>query len=300
MDISQNKSHKYICIKCNYKTDNKTDFNKHILTRKHNNTTKYNENIAKNVNKFICDCGKGYPFRSSLYNHKKKCTFIKNEEETSIIKKEDKTETNEELKELVCKLITENNEIKNTILKENRELRAQVSELIPKVGNNNNNTLNQKFNIQVFLNEKCKDAINMNDFVKSIEISSENLDFTKQKGLAEGLSNAIVENMNKLSVYQRPMHCTDTKRETLYIKDENTWSKDNSKEKLKKAIKSASSKNYKALQKWREKNPDFMENDDKKDYFVHVISAIGKSTDSIDDKIIKNLCKETYVKSINE
>ena len=300
MDISQNKSYKYICIKCNYKTDNKTDFNKHILTLKHNNTTKYNENIAKNANKFICNCGKMYPFRSSLYNHKKKCTFIeKKEEETGlIVKNDEKSENNEELKKLVCKLITENNEIRNTILKENSELRAQVSELIPKIGSNN--TLNQKFNIQVFLNEKCKNAINMNDFVKSIEISSENLDFTKQKGLAEGLSNAIVENMNKLSVYQRPMHCTDTKRETLYIKDDNNWSKDGAKEKLKKAIKSASSKNYKALQKWRENNPDFMQNDDKKDYFVHVISAIGKSTDSIDDKIIKNLCKETYVKSINE
>ena len=297
MDISQNKSHKYICIKCNYKTDNKTDFNKHILTRKHNNTTKYNENVAKNANKFICDCGKTYPFRSSLYNHKKKCTFIKNEEETSIVKKEN----NEELKELVCKLIRENNEIKNTVLKENQELRAQVNELIPKVGNNNNNnTLNQKFNIQVFLNEKCKDALNMNDFINSIEISSENLDFTKQKGLTEGLSNAILEHMNKLSVYERPLHCTDTKRETLYIKDEDNWSKDNSKEKLKKAIKRASNKNYKALAKWKEKNPDFLENDDKKDYFVHVISEIGKPTDKIDDKIIKKLCKETYVKSINE
>jgi len=291
-DLSQNY---YYCNKCEYKCSKKNDFDKHLLTIKHNA-----QKCSQKVATFNCDCGKTYQHKQSLIRHKDKCTFIeKKEEETGlIVKNDEKSENNEELKKLVCKLITENNEIRNTILKENSELRAQVSELIPKVGSNN--TLNQKFNIQVFLNEKCKNAINMNDFVKSIEISSENLDFTKQKGLAEGLSNAIVENMNKLSVYQRPMHCTDTKRETLYIKDENTWSKENSKEKLKKAIKSASSKNYKALQKWRDNNPDFMQNDDKKDYFVHVISAIGKSTDSIDDKIIKNLCKETYVKSINE
>jgi hypothetical protein len=136
----------------------------------------------------------------------------------------------------------------------------------------------------------------MNDFVKSIEISSENLDFTKQKGLAEGLSNAIVENMNKLSVYQRPMHCTDTKRETLYIKDDNNWSKDGAKEKLKNVINKASSKNYNALMEWKTLNPDFMNNEVKTDYFTKTISTIGKATSSIDDKVIKLLCKEIYVK----
>jgi hypothetical protein len=309
MEKSQKKSHKFICEKCCYKTDNKSDYNKHILTLKHKNTTKYNINVA-NVAKpeimlnkqFICECGKAYPFRASLYNHKKKCTFIKcidenKSQESLTILEEDNN--NNELKDLVCKLITENNEIKNTILKENMELRETINELIPKVGNNNK-TLNQKFNIQVFLNEKCKDAINMSDFVKSIEVSLQQLDFTKQNGLAHGLSKTIMDNMNKLSIYERPLHCTDIKRETLYIKDENEWIKDNNKEKIKKAINKASGKNYNALQEWKNINPDFLNNDSKTDYFTKTITTIGKSTETISEKIIKNICKETYVKDITE
>ena len=182
-------------------------------------------------------------------------------------------------------------------MKENNELRAQVSELIPKVGNNNNTiNNNQKFNINIFLNEQCKDALNMNEFIKSIEISLEQLDYTKKNGLALGLSNAILENMNKLSLYERPMHCTDIKRETLYIKEEDKWTKDENKEKIKNAIKKASGKNYNALQNWKVKNPDFTDNDLKQDDFTNMVSTIGNLSEEIDNRIIKSLCKETYIK----
>ena len=136
----------------------------------------------------------------------------------------------------------------------------------------------------------------MSDFIKSLHITIDQLDFTKQNGLAQGLSKSIIDNMSKLSIYQRPMHCTDTKRETLYIKDDNNWSKDGSKEKLKNVINKASSKNYNALMEWKTLNPDFMNNEDKTDYFTKTISTIGKPTSSIDDKVIKLLCKEIYVK----
>jgi len=186
------------------------------------------------------------------------------------------------------------------MFKENTELRQQITELIPKIGNNNNsnshNNIKQKFNIQIFLNEQCKDAINMKDFIKSIQVSLEQLDLTKSKGLADGLSTAIIENMNKLSVYERPVHCTDVKRETLYIKEDNTWEKDKDKTKIKKAIKKASGKNFEALQDWIKKNPDYMNDDKKQDYFVRALSAIGKTSDNVDEKIIKKLCNETYVK----
>ena len=291
----------FCCEKCNYNTSSKKDFNKHLLTLKHKNGINDNKK-SKNNNSFICEtCNKEYCYLSGLFRHKKKCDFISNkikientfDDNNTIDSSNNKLELTNDL---IMKILNDNQEMRNIIVKQ----QEQISELIPKVGNNNNNTQNNKFNIQVFLNEQCKDAINMSDFIKSLHITIDQLDFTKQNGLAQGLSKSIIDNMSKLSIYQRPMHCTDTKRETLYIKDDNNWSKDGAKEKLKKAIKSASSKNYKALQKWRDNNPDFMQNDDKKDYFVHVISAIGKSTDSIDDKIIKNLCKETYVKSINE
>ena len=303
-DLGQKSHENFCCVKCNFNTSHKSKYDRHILTRKHKMLTNPDEKSHEPF--FVCECGKKYKHRQSLSVHKKKCTFNNDNNQIIEYNQDVTSNDNKELKGLVCKLITENNEIKNTIIKEhnelikeNKELRAQVSELIPKVGNNNttnNIQNNNKLSINVFLNEKCKDAINMKDFIKSIEISLEHLDFTNKKGLADGLSKSIIDNMNKLSVYERPLHCTDIKRETLYIKDDNEWSKDSSREKIKHAIKKASSKNYNALQEWKTENPDFMENDLKQEYFTKTITTIGKSVENIDTKVIKNLCKETYVK----
>ena len=135
----------------------------------------------------------------------------------------------------------------------------------------------------------------MNEFVKSLEISIDQLDFTKSKGLVSGLSNAILENMNKLDVYKRPLHCSDLKRETIYIKDDNIWEKDNSREKIKNAIKDVSNKQYQALQKWIEENPDYKDDERKQEYFAKTISVIGKDDENNDEKIIKYLCSNTYL-----
>ena len=288
---------KYFCIFCNYGTSKKTDYNRHILTDKHKMLTNVDLKNEKNEKKlFTCDCGKKYKHRQSLSIHKKKCIFLN--KNTSLITFENKEEIIE-LKEDNKELKENNKELKfmiKELIKENTKQQEQISELIPKIGNNNTINNNQKFNINVFLNEKCKDAINMTDFIKSIEVSIKELNFTKQNGLAIGLSKTIIDNMSKLSVFERPIHCTDVKRETLYIKDENEWSKDVSKEKIKKAIKKASTKNYNALQEWKEKNPDFLSNDLKTDYFTNTIRIIGETNDNTEEKIIKNLCKETYIK----
>lgn len=319
----------YKCEKCNFNTCNKKDLNRHLSTSKHKilqNTTEIspkNENCDIKV--YLCVCGKKYKHHSSLWTHKKKCKFFNDDKNTDpnadpnakneviIYKSNENNGDNgdsgdrEELRDLVCKLITENNEIKkslmkehNELIKENKILRNQISELIPKVGNNNNNTHNNKFNIQVFLNEKCRDAVNMSDFIKSIEVSLQQLDFTKENGLANGLSRTIIDNMNKLSLYERPLHCTDVKRETLYIKDDDVWEKDQTREKIKNVIKTASSKNYSALQEWKDDNPGFMDHEEKTEYFTQTIITLGNSSDTIDDKVIKSICKETYVKEISD
>jgi hypothetical protein len=193
-------------------------------------------------------------------------------------------------------MINENKELRN----QNQELTNTIKELVPQIGNNNtnnsHNTTNNQFSINVFLNEQCKDAINMSDFIKSIEVSLEQLDFTKTNGLEKGISNVIMENMSKLSLYERPVHCTDTKRETLYIKDNDTWEKDKNKEKIKQVIKKTSNKNYTALTNWTKENPDFMEDDEKQMFYAKAMSKLGKPMDGIDDKIVKKICNETYVK----
>ena len=288
----------YYCEKCDYYAKRIDSIKRHLLTCKHSKNVQATEKVEKGGkggnNEFQCDkCCKIYLSKSGLWRHKSTCNIIGNNN-TCLIEIEDKKE--------MLELKEDNKELKNMIkelIKENAKHQLQIGELIPKIGNNNNitNIQNNKFNINVFLNTHCKDAINISDFIKSLHITIEQLDFTNKKGLADGLSKSIMENMNKLSIYKRPMHCTDTKRETLYIKDDDNWSKDINKEKIKHVINKASSKNYNALMEWKKLNPDFMNNEDKTDYFTKTISTIGKPSSSIDEKVIKNLCKDTYVKS---
>ena len=272
------------CKICNYITSKKSNYNKHLLTAKHKNLHNTDKNVAK-VASFNCLCGKSYKHRQSLYTHQSKCMF-KN-------------------KESVCENLSENlsqnlsQEFVLDVIKKQQdqitELTNTIKEMAPLINSNTFNN-NQKFNINVFLNEQCKNAINMSDFIKSLKVNLEELDIIKENGLAEGISKTIINNMSKLSIYERPLHCTDIKRETLYIKEHDNWSKDNNKEKIKEAIKKTSSKNYSALQEWKESNPDYMNNEDKTDYFTKTVSTLGKLNTNIDTKIIKNICKETYVK----
>jgi len=296
MTISDKKSQiipknpkKFNCDLCDYNTFNKKDYNKHLQTLKHkklsnSDTIVTNSDINGDKSQIIifeCICGKKYKYRQGLSHHKSKCMFKDKESITQNL-------SQEFVLDVIKKQQDQITELTNTI--------KNMAPLINSNITNNTQNNNQKFNINVFLNEQCKDAINMSDFIKSLHITIEQLDFTKQNGLVQGLSKSIIENMNKLSIYERPMHCTDSKRETLYIKEDNEWKKDINKEKIKGAIKKASSKNFNALMDWKTLNPDYMNNEDKTDYFTKTISTIGKSSESIDEKVIKNLCKETYVK----
>ena len=292
----------FYCKICDYKCFKKYHFDRHLSTVKHikfqNDDQKMTNDDQKGqkglLTLFRCECGKKYKYKQGLCVHKKKCNFIL--EECSDISNNQLTLSND----VVLKLLNDNKELKDIIVQQQNQLlkqQEQFSELIPKIGNTNNTiNNNQKFNINVFLNEQCKDAINLSDFIKSLQVTLEQLDFTKQNGLADGISKTIIDNMSKLSIYERPMHCTDIKRETLYIKEDNVWSKEKTKDKVKNIIKKTSSKNYNALMDWKTLNPDYMNNEDKTDYFTKTISTIGKSTDAIDEKVIKKLCKETYLK----
>ena len=286
---SQNNVYKYVCEKCNFNTSRKSHYEKHLLTDKH----KYllNNDAVATKKKYVCDCGKEYNYRQSLYNHRKTCKGEK--KENIIIQSENK----DEMKELVFKLISENQELKNTVLQENKELRKQISELIPKVGNTINSNNKQKFNINVFLNEKCKDAISMDEFIDKIEVSMKNLLTTKEKGQVYGISNIIMENMNKLSLYERPLHCTDKKRETLYVKN-NEWEKDDSKEHINKALKKVESKQLKNLNVWLEEHPNYMNNHVEQEEFAKLMSECGKSIDDGREKIIKKLCDNVYIEKV--
>ena len=276
---SQNVAiNKYKCDKCDYYTCNKFDYNKHLETDKHKmilKDSKKSQNVA--TDGFTCDCGKTYKHHSNLCRHKKICKYNNgtshHDNQLAIL-----VENNIDYKQVIHKLIEENGKLveqNNKLSEQNNKLLDTVSDLVPKIGNNNtitnnNITNNNNFNIQIFLNEDCKDAISMIDFVKSLEISLENLITTKKKGLAEGITNIFIESMNKLPITQRPMHCTDAKRETLYIKNDK-WEKDEDKTMIKEAIKNVSKKQVQNIHKFKEAKPNYMQNDNEKEEFIYIV-----------------------------
>lgn len=289
-NISPKNPKIFSCVFCDFVSSNKKDFGRHLSTLKHKNRQKDTNDTKKPQQKpqtcYECRiCNKAYKYSSGLYRHKKRCI---SDENTHINSNDILNNQLALSKELIMNVVKEQqNQIK--------ELTDTIKELIPKVGNNITTT-NQKFNIQVFLNEKCKDAISMSDFIKSIEVSLQQLDYTKHNGLVNGLSNVIIENINKLGFYQRPIYCTDIKRESLYIKEANSWEKDINKEKIKRAIKDVSTKQFFALSKWTKENPDFQNNENKQDYYTHTLVAIANNKENNEDKIIKKLCTSIYIK----
>jgi len=294
MEVPKNQK-KYNCEKCNYHTNGKKDFDKHLLTAKHKKqhwTKDLQQEV--NLNEFLCECGKIYNHRASLFNHKKKCYFI----EEKSPENDKKTIIGSINEETIINLIQENKDIKQMLYVQN-ETTNKLIDIIPKVNNNttNNNTINnnQKFNINIFLNEKCKDAIDIKEFISQIQLTLENLDFSRTQGLEAGLTNVIIENMNKLSLYERPIHCTDTKRETLYNKDDDKWEKDKDKTKIKESLKSLNKNHFKLIKQWLDNNPDYMEDNNKQAYFAKILKTCGAKLN--DEKIIKKICTSNYIKN---
>jgi hypothetical protein len=264
--------------------------------------TNVDNKSVKNSPKFKCECGKEYNHRQSLSVHKKKCIIDNNKEE-----KED-FEYNI-TPELIIEIIKQNQELQ----KQNNELQKQMFEVIKNGTNNNNNTNNNNtnnshnktFNLQFFLNETCKDAMNIMDFVDSIKIQLSDLEKVGKNGFVEGISNIIVKNLNSLDETKRPVHCTDSKREVMYVKDENKWEKENETNvKLRKAIKNVAHKNSKMLSEYRKKHPDCLKSTSKvsDQYNKLVFEALGGKGDNDsekEDKIIKNIAKEVTINKDN-
>jgi hypothetical protein len=274
----------FVCETCDFKCSKKSNYDKHLNTSKHQNRTNLNDLEQKEEKKcHICKyCQKTYNARNSLWYHQQKC-----------IPKEIITngETND--KDLIMMLIKDNSELKNLMIKV----------LENGTNNNSNNTINshnKAFNLNLFLNETCKDAMNIMDFVDSIQYQLADLEKMGEIGYVEGLSNIIVKNLNALDVTQRPVHCTDKKRETIYIKDQDKWEKDEDKNKIRKAIKRAALKNARLIQKFKENHPDYMEYHSKYSTQYHklIIESFGGSGDNDvekEDKIISNISKNIVV-----
>ena len=288
----------FTCNNCHFKCSKYSDWCRHITTRKHimndERITKDDVFTPKNANcckKFVCECGKHYIHRQGLWKHKQICKSTQSEKPTDESKSEVKLLTN-----LVMDVIKQNQEITNKIID------------ICKTGQNNNsishsniNSHNKTFNLQFFLNETCKDAMNIMDFVDSINLQLSDLESVGKLGYVEGISKIIVNNLNAMDVHKRPVHCADKKREVLYIKDDNKWEKeDDTKQKIRKAIKRVAAKNQHLIPKFKEAHPDCGKYNSKfsDQYNKIIVESMGGSGDNDlekEDKIIKNISKNVVI-----
>jgi len=295
-DIKMPKNaEKLICDFCNFKCFKLSNYTKHLLTLKHKNNDKKMTNNDKKMpknaeisNTFTCICGNSYKYRQGLHSHKKKCLTV-NE------KINNKEDTNG--KELIFKLLQQNNQLQNQIFEMCKE------KTITNINNTGAhiNSHNKAFNLQFFLNETCKDAMNIMDFIDSIKLQLSDLENVGKLGYVEGISNIITTNLKALDITQRPIHCADKKREVIYIKDENKWEKeDDQKNKLKKVIHRVACKNQRLIPKFKEEHPDCLKSSSKfsDQYNKIIVESMGGSGDNDKEKeikIIKNISKQVLI-----
>jgi len=308
------KTPNFFCEKCAFTSSNKKDYGRHLRTRKHINNAELNQiepKLPQKTQLHNCSqCNKTYSNKSSLWYHKQKCTITIQEnlyEPTNTFTPELFIEILKENKEIQNVLIEQNKELQNRLLEQNEELHKQIIELASKpsnsiTNNTNNTTNNTQFNLNFFLNETCKDAMNITDFVNSLQVQIADLEKTGKLGYVEGISGIFLRGLRELDYTMRPIHCTDLKRETVYVKNENSWEKDDDeKAKLKLAIQRIARKNMKTLPKWQQENPDFRILDTKEndDYLKIALNSLGGQNDEEHEKyvekIMRNVLKEVVI-----
>ena len=297
---------KYECKACVFFCSRSCDWERHIITKKHKIRT---NNRDKSDNSISCECGKKYKHASSLWNHKKKCNFLVCEE-VNESKKIDKKEIS---MGLIKELIKENVDLRNLLVEQNEKIDIQSDKLneqntmlsdIQKKDNvtiNQNNTQNNKFSINMFLNEKCKDAINFTDFIERIEITYDDLINNAQLGFAGGISKILMDNLKQFNLYERPIHYTDIKREIMYIRDEDKWQKDDTDQKIEDGIKEVSRKSIGSLLKWKQENPEYSNVDSdfsNKCIEIQQQSSAGMNKNSY-PKIKTKIAKENIIHKEN-
>lgn len=284
--VSKEKK-QYFCELCDYKCDRKFLMKQHESTKKHQRA--YNaQKCSKKYARHLCSCGRSYKHIQSYHRHVKTC---KDQKHNDIIEKTNDNSNNEELKNIITTLIQQN----QSILLENTEMRKMVKDIIPKIGNNITN-INTQFNIKVFLNETCKDALNLTDFVNTLKLEIDDLNNTRNTGYVNGIANIFLKGLSALDVHERPIHCSDLKREVIYVKDNNIWEKEEeSKPKIRSAISTITKKQINAIKEWENENYGWQKTDKGVNEYCELVKEVTAQGDDTDNKIIKCIAKNVII-----
>lgn len=294
-DLGQKGRQLFSCLNCDFNTYKKNHYTRHLETIKHKKRSILMEtnDLGQKGHLFECECGISYKHKPSLYKHKKKCDY----NDTQLSLKEEGIN----YKEIINELINQNKAFQNTIIEQNKKIieLAEKPVIINNTNNTNNttntnNTNNQNLNINLFLNENCKDAIHIDDFVKQIVVSLNDLLFIKDKGIVKGLANIINNNLNELPLYKRPIWCSDKKRKKIFIK-ELDWSEDINNVKTKQAIDGITRIQSKNIVKYKEKYPNYMDTEHGKEKFINFVKKNTESTKDKEDNIINNIIDNIYL-----
>ena len=275
------------CDVCNYLTSHKNDYNRHLLTRKHNLRTilERKKPISK-PDQYTCECGRSYTKRNSLWYHKKKCPEINKIPE---ICKENTTDFSSNV---VLEVLKDNKKLHELV----SEQQKQIMELAKQPRMNINNG---RFNLNFFLNEQCKNAMTLADFVNSLTVQLNDLEYTKTNGIAQGIREVFMNGLKQLDMYERPIHCTDQKRNTMYIKEKDEWEKDKEYEKLKDSIVALNKKHIAAIKAWEAAHPDWEKNDILTDEYIKIVQSVTNNIDNPENLIIKQVAKEVTIDKID-
>jgi hypothetical protein len=293
----------FYCEVCDFKCIKKGDWSRHIARPKHifneeriQTNTKKTSKTSKHT-QYVCECGKMYIYHSGLYKHKKNCVYINPKIEPSL----NDLQSHEKQHELIEYLLKENSEFKQMMMDQNKNM-IELSKISCNTTISNNTTNNNNFNLNVFLNETCKNAMNIMDFVNQLQINVNDLEETGQIGFSEGISRIFINGLKQINIPDRPIHCSDLKRETIYIKDKNQWNKETEdKCLLTNAIKHVAHKNLKQISEWTKENPEYNDSDSRQnDKYLKIVSnsmngSTIEETNKNYNKIIKNIVKETII-----
>ena len=281
----------YNCEQCAFTTSNHNDYRRHLTTRKHQlslNTDSNTDKTQKNSNKsYVCDCGKTYKHRQSVHSHKKTCSFIHSRDNyddsnnSVALVNNNHNNNNKTDKDIIMELLQQNRLLSDRLLDvtNNALIQNNTQNSVQNTQNNNiqNTQNNNHISINVFLNERCKDAIDIEEFIENFEVCNEDLEYNGDHGYVEGITNVIKKNLSKYSIYERPIHCTDIKRRTLYIKSNGKWSKDADEvtDIMAKIIKHATCMCMRHLNNWKRENPDYKDGDSE--FSVRCIYMMGNT-----------------------